>query len=108
MKIYSLQEENDKLKASRGQARSWTRENVFEMGRSPAGPQKGRPAASVPQQRGGAAAPPRQSVPARRPAQAPPGQRNGQERQGQSLRALFRIGWLVIILFVFLARFFSS
>ncbi len=109
MKIYSLQEENEKLKASRGQARSWNRENVFDMERRPAGPQKGWPAASVLQQQRTAAAPPRQSVPpAQRTAQAPSGQRNGQQRQGQSMRALFRIGWLVIILCFFLARFFSS
>ena len=111
MKIYSLQEENDKLNASRGITHPGINHSMFDVKKTTVSsrPQK-RPAPqqrkltpSVPQQRPVQPAAPRQGQ-----LQLPPAssQQKPQPRQGRRVGML--IGWLLFMLFLFLVNYLSE
>lgn len=114
MKIYSLQEENDKLNAGRGIMYPGIDHGMFDVRKTAAdsrpqrkartsAPQQRRMSSSVPQQR-----PAQPTVQRQRQLQQPPAptQQNLPPRQGR--RAGMLIGWFIFMLFLFLVSYLSE
>lgn len=96
MKIYSLQEENEKMNAARGQQPFRSNRGSFEMKQpSSTRPRQGRPVPSNAEKKRPVAESTRKSVP------SSPGRQQTQPRHSSSMSTIFKLIWIVFILFIF-------
>ena len=111
MKIYSLQEENDKLNASRGIVHPGINHDMFDVKKTAPAPRQTRKAASPSPQQGGWVSPParqrqmtsssqQRNMHSPSPQQKPP--------QSQKRRLGLLVGWLILMLFLFLVSYISD
>jgi len=99
MKIYSLQEENEKINAARGQQPLRSNRGSFEMKQpSSSRTRQGRPVPSNAEKKRPVAESTRKSVP------SSPGRQQTRPSSTPSWVSIFKIGWIVFILFIFLVN----
>lgn len=103
MKIYSLQEENEKLNASRGIVHPGINHDMFDVKKTTApAPQRRMTPAS--QQRKTLTAPHQQKMPSSSQQQTP----RQQPPQTPKRRLGLLVGWLIFMLFLFLVSYISD
>ncbi len=110
MKIYSLQEENDKLNASRGITQPGINHGMFDMKKTTAPARQQKKTVSSTAQRGkwtSSTTQQRQMTSSSQPRRIPtPPQEKPPQNQNRRLGLL--IGWIILMLFLFLVSFISE